>query len=260
MKVLFFTLWLLSIPENVGNTANGVNPKCDCHSYHDIYMTVVPESRIPNNEADYKELAKVFKCERWPGLKPAYIRDYTINKTLVFCSPPKNITGGYCPEWNNGNVQERYPAPCRNFPTPCPFKYNIWESYSYRGCFIKDSEGQQNQSCPESGDIHIVLVVLVVLLIVSLLGNVVTVVVCCCGKKRDKASSSSSVETELTAINMLENEENGIKNAPIQVTDDVSIIYNGGKKETEEDGALNDPSEVPEYKRFLHDIYHDIRS
>lgn len=239
-------------------------------------MTVVPESRIPHDEAEYEELTKVFKCERWPGLKPAYVRDYTINKTLVFCSPPQNITGRYCPEWNNGNMQERYTAPCGNFPTPCPFKYNIWESYKYRDCLIKDSEGaqnhsspesgegKQNQSCPESGDIHIVLVVLVVLLIVSLLGNVVTVVLCCCGKKRDKASSSPSVETELTAVNMLENEENGIKNAPIQVTDDdgndVSIIYNGGKKETEEDGALNDPSEVPEYERFRHDIYHDIRS
>ena len=265
---------LISTPGYVGNTANEIiNPNCH------IYMTVVPENRIPHDEAEYEELAKVFKCERWPGLKPAIIRDYSVNKTLVFCSPETYITGGYCPEWNNGNPQERYSAPCGNFPTPCPFKYNIWESFKYRGCFLKDiegvqnhsstesGEGKQNQTCPESGEtkenIHIVLVVLV-LLIVSLLGNVVTVVLCCCGKKRDKASSSSSVETELTAINMLENEKNGIKNArcdaPIQVTDDVSIIYNGGKKETEEGGALNDQSEVPEYERFLHDIYHDIRT
>lgn len=252
-------------------------------------MTVVPESRIPHDEAEYEELTKVFKCERWPGLKPAYVRDYTINKTLVFCSPPQNITGGYCPEWNNGNIQERYTAPCGNFPTPCPFKYNIWESYKYRDCLIKDSEGaqnhsspesgegKQNQTCPESGESkqnqtnEIILIVLIVFLMVSLFGNVVTLVLYCRRKKRDNASSSLSVETEGFAIDMQEhqeNEENGIQNAqsdaPIQVTDDDdddddgndgSIIDNRRKKETDEDGALNDQSEVQECESFLHDTY-----
>lgn len=246
-------------------------------------MTVVPESRIPHDEAEYEELTKVFKCERWPGLKPAYVRDYTINKTLVFCSPPQNITGGYCPEWNNGNMQERYTAPCGDFPTPCPFKYNIWESYKYRDCLIKDSEGAQNHSSPESGEgkqnqtcpesdetKENINIVLIVVLILSLSGNVVTVVLYCCGKKKDNPSFSSSegLQTEETAIDMQEhqeNEQNGINNAqcdaPIQVTDDdrndVSItgMSNGTKKETEEDGALNDQSEVPESEPLLQHTY-----
>lgn len=270
MRQFLIILLLISTPQ-YGNTSNTINSEYpnNCSVNHDIYMKVIPESSIPNNETEYEDFAKCL-CERWPCLKPTFIHDHTMNKTLVFCSPKKAIMGGYCPEWKKGILQVRYTAPCVNFSSPCPLKYNIWESYKYRGCFINDSEEEQKKECMAD---YTTVNTLAVICIVGIILNICICCRCysiiyilwnkcrhlCCGKKKEQKGSSST-NVSLTDIARETSEafgEDGTENSGMRNKDTPELKKDGengtendhaigGKEETMEDGTLNDQSDVPE--------------
>lgn len=277
MREFLMFLLLISTPENIENTGTlnkiNSNSSCiNCHNNNCICIAIVPESCIPNDEAEYEEQSKVFECERWKGMKLAYVLlDYEVKKTLVICSEEKMMIGRYCPEWNNRTLQVRYSASCANFNPPCPFKYNIWDSYKYRGCF--DNEGEQNHrisheshSCPknfekkgnhsrpESGDgkenhtcpettgkenTHCVLTVPFTL---SLLGNfatIVYIVTCllgkkCCGKKNNSADSLMECVTVMFNKTEGDGENQNTENNGMRVSS-IGNKENGDGREVQED-------------------------
>lgn len=109
--------------------------------YRDTYFLKEIEV-IPRNEREYMMLTKDLNCEG-NALNVAYVLHSTEIKTIMVCTPDKNLSGKWCPEFNpdklhslNGIVQSKYNAECENLPiTPCKGIYSVWESYLFFECF-----------------------------------------------------------------------------------------------------------------------------
>lgn len=94
-----------------------------------------PDVVIPRNKQEYVRLTQYLNCSN--GTVPIYLLNGE-NETVLRCFEDVKITGKYCAELNNGVIQERYSAFCGNFSvTPCVFRYNASESYTYFECFEK---------------------------------------------------------------------------------------------------------------------------
>lgn len=99
---------------------------------------------IPRNSEEYRMLTKGLKCEG-ENMGVAYVLHSIEMKTLMVCTPNKNLSGNWCPEFNpdnihsqNGRVQPKFNAECKNMSiTPCKQLYRVWESYLYFECFQK---------------------------------------------------------------------------------------------------------------------------
>lgn len=110
---------------------------------HDRDAYFLKETEImPRNEREYRMLTKDLNCEG-NDLNVAYVLHSIEIKTLMVCTPDKNLSGKWCPEFNpdkpysqNGRVQSKYNAVCENLPiTPCKGIYSVWESYLFFECF-----------------------------------------------------------------------------------------------------------------------------
>lgn len=99
---------------------------------------------IPRNEREYRMLTKDLNCEG-NNLNVSYVLHSTEMKTLMVCTPDKNLSGKWCPEFNpdkpysqNGRVQSKFTAECENMSeSPCKGIYSVWESYLFFECFQK---------------------------------------------------------------------------------------------------------------------------
>ena len=90
---------------------------------------------IPRNKQEYVRMTQHLNCSN--GTVPIYLLNGE-NETFLGCFEDVKITGRYCPELNNGKIQERFNAFCGNFSvTPCVFQYYASESYKYFECFEK---------------------------------------------------------------------------------------------------------------------------
>lgn len=109
--------------------------------YRDAYFLKETEV-IPRNEREYRMLTKDLNCEG-NELNVAYVLHSIEMKTLMVCTPDKNLYGKWCPEFNpdkpfslNGKVQSKFTAVCANLSvTPCKEIYSVWESYLFFECF-----------------------------------------------------------------------------------------------------------------------------
>lgn len=109
--------------------------------YRDTYFLKETEV-IPRNEKEYRMLTKDLNCEG-NGLNVAYVLHSTEIKTIMVCTPDRNLSGKWCPEFNpdkpyslNGIVQSKFTAECENLRiTPCKGIYSARESYLFFECF-----------------------------------------------------------------------------------------------------------------------------
>lgn len=175
-------------------------PKCagnDSLKY--IYIILEPVDKIPKSETDYNELTKDLKCNQ--GLKPAYVPDRSRNVIVLGCFENKRIFNGYCPELNQGKLQENFYAPCAIFSPSCPSPYYVWESFKYPGCFLDTGntgiEQQNNCYCTIT-----TCTALLIVFIISLMFNAgqiapfVIFVKRCIERRRNSDVLQSSVETQ----------------------------------------------------------------
>ena len=179
-----------------------VKPKCagnDPAKY--IYIISYPVDKIPDSETGYNEITKDIKCTE--GLKPAYVPDRSRNVTVLGCFENKRIFNHYCPELNQGTLQENFYASCANFSPSCPSPYYVWESFKYPDCFRNNTgieQEKEEKTCYCTSKTW-----LLIMLIISLGCNACQIahsVKRCLYRRRNSNALQSSVEIQ----NLMENE------------------------------------------------------
>lgn len=90
---------------------------------------------MPRNEKEFQEESKDMNCQE--GRVPIIALSCEDEcKTILVCAKDKLIPDKACLEYNGGQVQARYTAPCENFSiTPCTSPYIASKSYELFECF-----------------------------------------------------------------------------------------------------------------------------
>lgn len=110
---------------------------------HDRDAYFLKETEVmPRNEREYWMLTKDLNCEGNDS-NVAYVLHSIEIKTLMVCTPDKNLSGKWCPEFNPdkhyslyGKVQSKFTAECAKMSVaPCKGIYSVWESYLFFECF-----------------------------------------------------------------------------------------------------------------------------